>query len=195
MTGMAHAAERRQMTEVEYLAFELDAQVKHEYVAGEVFAMAGASLRHNAIVANLVGLLSQALRGGPCRVFPSDLKVHIRSRDVFTYPDVSVVCGEVAVYPGSSDVVTNPKVVFEVLSDSTERYDRGDKAEAYRTIPSLSEHVLLVQHRAHVECYARQGDGGWVLRESGAGGAITIPSLSLPLKVDEVYRGVFDLPG
>ena len=157
LKAMAHAAERRQMTEGEYLAFEREAQVKHEYVAGEVFAMAGASLRHNGIVANLMGLLSQALRGGPCRVFPSDHKVHIASRDVFTYPDVSVVCGEVAVYPGTSDVITNPKVLFEVLSDSTERYDRGDKAEAYRTIPSLSAHVLLVQQRPHIECYARQG--------------------------------------
>ena len=182
------------MTAAEYLAFEREAPAKHEYVAGEVFVMAGASLRHNAIVANLVTLVGQALRGGPCRVFPSDLKVHVASREIFTYPDVSVVCGEVAVYPGSSDVVTNPTVLFEVLSDSTERYDRGDKAEAYRTIPSLSEHVLLVQHRAHVEHYARQADGSWVLRESGAGGAITIASLSLTLEVDAVYQSVFELP-
>lgn len=182
------------MTEGEYLDFERRAQVKHEYVAGEVFAMAGASLRHNGIVANLMGLLSQALRGGPCRVFPSDLKVHIASRDIFTYPDVSIVCGDVTVYPGTSDVLTNPKVLFEVLSDSTERYDRGDKAEAYRTIPSLSAHVLLVQQRAHIECYSRQDDGGWILRESGPGGAIAVPSLSLSLEIDEVYRGVFELP-
>lgn len=183
------------MTVDEYLAFERGAREKHQYVAGEVFAMAGASPRHNGIVANLVMLVGQALRDGPSRVFPSDLKVHIPALDVFTYPDVSIVCGSIALRPGTNDVVTNPKVLFEVLSDSTESYDRGEKAEGYRTIESASDHLIVAQHKPHVEHYARQADGSWLLREAGAGGAVTLRSVGVTLEIDAIYAGAFDLPG
>lgn len=182
------------MTVEEYLAFEREAPCKHQYVGGDVFAMAGASPRHNGIVANLVMLVGQALRGRECRVFPSDLKVHVPSLDVFTYPDVSIVCGALTLYAGTTDVVTNPRVLFEVLSDSTERYDRGEKAEGYRTIDALSDHLIIAQHKAHIEHYARQSDGSWRLREAGTGGRIAITSVAVSLEVDAVYGGVFDLP-
>jgi Uma2 family endonuclease len=192
---MGQAAERQRMTVSEYLAFELVAPAKHEYAAGEVFAMAGASPRHNAIVANLVMLLGQGLLGGPCRVFPSDLKIYVPALDVFTYPDVSVVCGELAFYDHTTDVITNPSMLIEVLSDSTERYDRGDKALGYRQMPSVSHHLLVPQLRPRLELYSRQPDGSWLLREAGAGGSVTIASIGISLASDDVFRGVFELPG
>ena len=182
------------MSVAEYLAFERASREKHQYVRGEVFAMAGASLRHNRIVARLVLHVGQGLGEGPCQVFPSDLKVQVPALETFTYPDVSIVCGQPALYEGSTDVITNPKVLMEVLSESTERYDRGEKAEGYRTIPSVSDHLLVDQHKAHVEHYARQADGSWILREAGAGGTVTIASVSVTLDVDGIYSGVFELP-
>lgn len=182
------------MTAREYLAFERDAKEKHQYVGGEVFAMAGASPRHNGLVGALVARIFQALGAGPCRVFPSDLKIYVPSFDTFTYPDVSVVCGPLEFHEDTTDVVTNPRVLFEVLSESTERYDRGDKAEGYRAIPSVLDHLFIAQHKAHVEHYARQGDGSWTLREASAGGRVTIASVPMVLDVDALYAGVFDLP-
>jgi Uma2 family endonuclease len=191
---MTQAAERRHMSAREYLVAERAAEGKHEYLAGEVFAMAGASARHNGIVANLVALLGQALRDGPCRVFPSDLKIHVPASDLFTYPDVSIVCGDLAFYEGTTDVVTNPKVLVEVLSASTERYDRGEKAEAYRAIPSVVEHLLVAQGKPRIEHYSRQSDGSWIFREAHVAGSITLSSVGALLPVDEVYRRVFELP-
>jgi Uma2 family endonuclease len=182
------------MTVGEYLEFERSASTKHQYAAGEVFAMAGASPRHNGIVANLVMLVGQALADRRCRVFPSDLKIYVPALELFTYPDVSVVCGPLALFEGTTDVVTNPSVLIEVLSDSTERYDRGEKAEGYRTIASLSDHLVVAQHKAHVEHYARSPDGSWVLREAGAGGTIAVLSIGVSLVVDSIYAGVFELP-
>jgi Uma2 family endonuclease len=177
-----------------YLAFEREAAEKHQYVAGEVFAMAGASPRHNGLVANLVMLAGQSLAGKPCRVFPSDLKVHVPAFELFTYSDASIVCGPLALYGETTDVVTNPRVLFEVLSESTERCDRGDKAEGYRSIPSLTDYLLIAQQKAHVEHYARQDDGSWVLREAGPGGVIEVGALALRLAVDALYAGAFELP-
>lgn len=182
------------MTEAEYLAFERASREKHQYVRGEVFAMAGASLRHNALVSRLVRHLGNALDGTRCQVFPSDLKVYVSALETFTYPDVTIVCGAPALYQGATDVLTNPKVLFEVLSESTERYDRGEKAEGYRSLPSVSDHVLISQHKAHVEHFARQDDGSWSLREASAGGRVVVRSVSVTLDVDALYAGVFDLP-
>lgn len=189
-------AERILMTEAEYLAFERASREKHQYVRGEVFAMAGASIRHNALVSNVLFHMTRALGAGPCRVFPSDLKVYVASLETFTYPDVTVVCGAPALYQGSTDVLTNPKVIFEVLSETTERYDRGEKAEGYRSMPSVADHILVSQHNAHIEHFARQEDGSWSLREASAGGSVLIRSVSVSvsLDVDALYAGVFDLP-
>ena len=111
-----------------------------------------------------------------------------------TPTDVTLVCGPPALYQASSDVITNPKVIVEVLSESTERYDRGEKAEGYRSMPSVSDHVLVNQHKAHIEHFARQEDGSWSLREASSGGGVLIRSVSVTLDVDALYSGVFDLP-
>ena len=181
------------MSVTEYLAFERQAREKHQYVRGEVFAMAGASVRHNRIVARMLLQLGQQLGEGPCQVFASDLKVHVPALETFTYPDITIICGQPALYPGSTDVITNPRILVEVLSESTERYDRGETAEGYRTIPSLDDHVFIDQHKAHVEHYARRGDGAWILREASSGGTITIASVAVTLDVDAIYAGVFEL--
>ena len=191
---MSQGAERHRMSVAEYLAFEREAREKHQYVRGEVFAMAGASVRHNRIVARLIFQLGRGLGDGPCQVFASDLKVHVASLDTFTYPDLSIFCGPPALYEGSTDVVTNPKVLFEVLSEPTERYDRVEKAEGYRAIPSLDDHLFVDQKKAHVEHYARRPDDAWTLREAGPGGTITIASVGVTLDVDAIYAGVFALP-
>lgn len=193
--GMSPAAVQPRMSAQEYLADERAATEKHQYIAGEVFAMAGASPRHSNIVANLVMLLGQTLVAGHCRVFSSDLKLHIPAFELFTYPDVSIICGEPALYQGSTDVVLNPKVLIEVLSPATEGYDRGEKARAYRSIASLSEYVLVADHMAHVEQYIRQRDDSWRLRVMGADGKLTLDSVLVALDIDAVYRGVLVLPG
>lgn len=182
------------MSVAEYLAFERTAHEKHQYVRGGVFAMAGASLRHNRIVARLILQVGRGLGEGPCQVFASDLKIRVAALDTFTYPDLSIVCGPPVRYEGTTDVITNPRVLVEVLSESTERYDRGEKAEGYRTIPSLDDHLLVDQRKAHVEHYARRSDGAWTLREAGPGGTITIASVAITLDVDAIYAGVFELP-
>ncbi|MBL0193240.1 MAG: Uma2 family endonuclease [Myxococcales bacterium] len=191
---MSQTAERLLMSEAEYLAFERVSREKHQFVRGEVFAMAGASLRHNALVSRLVRHLGNALDGTRCQVFPSDLKVYVAALETFTYPDVTVVCGRPALYEGAGDVLTNPKVIVEVLSEGTERYDRGEKAEGYRATPSVSDHVLVSQHKAHVEHFTRREDGSWTLREASAGGSVVLLSVSVTLDVDALYAGVFDLP-
>lgn len=182
------------MTVAEYLAFERAAKDKHIYVAGEVFAIAGTSLRHNGIVSNLIALLVEALRGKPCRAFPSDLKVWVPALESFTYPDVVIVCGQPLIYEGETSVITNPRVLIEVLSDSTEAYDRGDKAEGYRTIASVTDYLLISQHKAHVEQFTRQADGSWLFCETGPGGTARITSIEAVVAIDDVYRDVWDLP-
>ncbi len=191
---MANAAEQTRMTIREYLAFERESPEKHAYVRGEIFAMSGASPRHNALVVNLLVSLHQALRGSKCRPFPSDMRTWVPALETFTYPDVSVICGELEFYEGTNDTITNPRVIIEVLSDSTERYDRGEKAEGYRQMPSVTDHLLVSQHKLHVEHYARQADGSWLLREYGSG-AVAIASIGATLAIDDVYRDLPALPG
>jgi Uma2 family endonuclease len=183
------------MTRAEFLAFERAADEKHEYIGGEVFAMAGPSLRHNRIVGNLIITLGQALRGGRCQVFPSDLRLWVPALESYTYPDVSVVCGDVLLEEGTTDVVTNPTVLIEVLSESTERHDRGDKAVAYRQIPALKDHLLVDQRREHVAHFARQAEGAWLLREVVTGGLVRLTGVEATLDLAEIYGGAFELPG
>ncbi len=139
----AEAAGRRTWTPAEYLAWERAAPDKHEFLGGEIFAMAGASFAHNKIVGNIVGELRDALRDRPCDVTPSDLRVKIPAVGLYTYPDAVVVCGEPQFEDDKLDTLLNPTVIVEVLSDSTEAYDRGKKFRYYRTIPSLRDYVLV----------------------------------------------------
>jgi Uma2 family endonuclease len=184
------------LTPDEYLRVERAAEWKSEYIDGEMFAMSGASWRHNVIVTNIVRVLANQLFGGPCTVVSQDQRVATDGRRHYTYPDVVVVCDPPQFVDDQFDTVTNPSLIVEVLSDSTENYNRGAKFERYRAVPSLSEYMLVSQERIHVELYTRQAGGEWVLREwSDPAAEIEIVSLRGQIKIAEVYAAVtFDEP-
>lgn len=176
----------------QYLEFERDSEIKHEFLDGKVFAMAGSSLAHNRLCANLGGLLYQHLRGGPCAAYPADLRVFVESAGLYTYPDLSIVCGEPVLAGGPGlDTLTNPKVLIEVLSASTEDYDRGRKFFFYRSMASLDTYVLVAQDRAHVESFTRHPDGQWRLSEwTELGDELELPSIGVRLALADIYEGV-----
>jgi Uma2 family endonuclease len=184
---MAVSDPTRRLSESQYLALERAAEFKSEFYDGEMFAMAGGSPRHCLIASNLIRELGNRLRGRPCVVFTSDLRIKVEATGLFTYPDVSVVCGPLKSVPGTDDTLTNPVLLVEVFSDSTEGYDRGKKSEHYRQIPSLREYLLVSQKEPHVELFARQ-ENQWVLREvSGLEGTIELPGLEIVLALSEIY--------
>jgi Uma2 family endonuclease len=154
---------KRSITPEEYLANERLANFKSEFYRGEIFAMAGASEQHNLIVMNVGASLHLQLKGRPCRVYPSDLRLRIPRTGLFTYPDLMVICGEPQFEFDRRDVVTNPILLIEVLSDSTEAYDRGAKFEQYRTLDSLKQYMLIAQDRFSVESFTKQENGNWLL--------------------------------
>ena len=174
----------------EYLAFDRATPTKYELWDGEVFAMSGASLAHNRIVRNLVRHMGNALEGMGCEVLPSDMRVRLGLRDRYVYPDVTIVCGPPRL-EGEDDVLVNPNLVVEVLSPSTEAFDRGDKFVGYRSLASIREGVLVSQDARRVECYTRQLDDSWILREHTRGSAIPIGPVALT--IDGLYAGV-ELP-
>ena len=179
------------MTPEEYLRIERAAEWKSEFIDGEMFAMSGASHRHTIITANLIRSLGNQLLNGPCTVSSADLRVATDRRRHYTYPDIVVVCDPPQYVDGQLDTVTNPTLIAEVLSDSTEKYDRGGKFERYRAVPSLSEYLLVAQDRVHVELFSRQTDGRWSLRDwNDPEAEIDIESLHCRLKVAEVYAKV-----
>ena len=173
----------------DYIAFEEAGTTKHEFLDGEIYGMAGGTPEHAALSVAVSSTLLAQLRGGPCRVYSSDLRVRALATGLATYPDVTVVCGEVERDPQSATTVVNPRVVVEVLSDATEAYDRGQKLDHYRRIPSLAA-VVLVSHRAPlIEVWARAADGSFRREESGPGQTARIEALPATLAVDEVYQG------
>jgi Uma2 family endonuclease len=153
---------RAWLSPVEYLAIERQAACKSEYVAGEMFAMAGASRRHNLIVANVIRVLDTQLLESPCNVYPSDMRLKIPRTGRYTYPDVAVACAEEQFEDEYRDTLLNPVVIIEVLSESTEAYDRGKKFEEYQSIESLVEYVLIAQDHHSVEHYVRQDQRTWM---------------------------------
>lgn len=181
------------MTASEYLAWERMQPERHEYFRGEVFLMAGGSPRHNVLSAAIIRDLGNATRGTPCRVLTSDQRIVTRSGEHYVYADASLVCGAFELAEGTNDVLANPRAIFEVLSRSTEGYDRGDKWAAYRRIPSLTEYFLVSQSLPRIECYKREGTG-WRYDVIETGGRITLGE-SLELDVDALYDGVFEFPG
>ncbi len=169
----------------EYLTLERQAEHKSEYLAGEAVAMAGASYTHNLIVANVVGALWGKLRGTPCAVVPSDLKVQASTR--FYYPDAAVVCGDPDFLDDAQDVLVNPTLIVEVLSPTTKDFDRGEKFMHYRSVESLADYVLIAQDGVHVEHYRRQGEF-WVLAETrDPQGRIVLESIGCELELAEIY--------
>jgi Uma2 family endonuclease len=178
------------LTAQEYLRIERDAEEKSEFINGEMFGMGGASLRHTVIAANLVRELGSQLRNTPCVVASADLRVATDRHRHYTYPDVVVVCDPPQFVDGHFDTLTNPAFIAEVLSDSTEKYDRGAKSEHYRAMPTLSEYLLVSQDRVHVELYTRSNDG-WLLHEwIDAGATVNLASLHCGIRIAEIYAKV-----
>ena len=183
------------ITPEEYLDRERKAETRSEYFRGEIFAMAGASLRHTIIVGNLFAALHQLLRNKACSVASHDLRIAVTSDGLFTYPDIAVVCGPPAFIDNRQDTVTNPIVIIEVLSESTKDYDRGQKFESYRTLPSLMEYLTVAQDKIHVEHYVRQADQRWILTEyRDANATVTLPSVDAQRSIADMYEKV-DLAG
>ncbi|HEX8503357.1 MAG TPA: Uma2 family endonuclease [Pyrinomonadaceae bacterium] len=181
------------LTPEEYLSIERRNEYKSEYMDGEILAMTGASRRHNIINVNLTREISQQLRGRPCEVYAGDMRVRIASRraDAYTYPDVVVVCGEPQFEDDRLDTLLNPAVIIEVLSDSTELYDRGKKFSFYRAIESLAEYVLVAQDEHKVEKYAKQPDGRWLLSDHRAPEEVVeLASVECSLALREIYDKV-----
>lgn len=179
------------LTPEEYLALERTADIKSEYLDGEMFAMSGASRWHNLITGNLTGELSTQLKKCPCEVYSSDLRVHIPATGLYTYPDVAVVCGEPRFEDEQLDTLLNPRILVEVLSPTTEGYDRGKKFEHYQSIDSLAEYLLVDQTRPRVEHYVRQDGNQWLLTVfEGLQATVTLPSIQCGLALAEVYDKV-----
>jgi len=173
----------------EYLARERESEGKSEYLAGEIFAMTGASRRHNRIVLNIAFSLDRQLKGKGCEVFVSDMRVRIA--DLYTYPDVVVACGDPRFEDSELDTLLNPVLIVEVLSKSTEDYDRGTKFAHYRTIPSMSEYLVVSQGHIHIEHSVRETDR-WVLTETDElASTLELPSIGCTLELADVYDRVF----
>lgn len=184
---MTSSVPRRHYTFADYLEIEEQSrEVKHELVNGEIFAMAGGSVEHAALSQAFGALLTAHLKGGPCRAYSSDLRIRIREAGVGTYADLSVVCDPVERDPDSPTHVINPRVVVEVLSPSTEDYDRDEKRLYYQRLPSLAEYVLVSQDRRRVEIWRREGDG-FTRSVHEAGERAPLPSLGFELDVDDLY--------
>jgi Uma2 family endonuclease len=180
------------MTEEEYLAFERASPERHEFLAGEIYAMSGASRRHGLITGDTFGSLRDQLRGRPCEVHVADLRVRIEASGLYTYPDVVVVCGEPQFLDSELDTLANPALLAEVLSPSTADYDRGGKFAHYRTLPSLAEYLVIEQEKVLVEHHVKQPDGSWLLTESrDLGATLELPSIGCRLALADIYERVF----
>jgi Uma2 family endonuclease len=190
----------------EYLALERESEERHEYLDGQIYAMAGESLAHGDISVNLVRELSSQLRGGPCRVLSKDMKVRSgpfpktrrQTRGLFSYPDVVIVCGEPQLHDEYRDVLLNPQVIIEVLSPSTEAFDRGEKFLRYRTyLESLTDYLVVAQNKPLVEHFTRQPNGQWLIAVAvtDPAGSVALTSIGCRLHLGEVYdRIVFPAP-
>jgi Uma2 family endonuclease len=172
----------------EYLSLEREAPLKHEYYRGEIFAMAGASPRHNIIFSNLFGELSYRLKGKACRPYGSDMRVHIPQNSLFTYPDISVFCGDLEML--ESDSAIGPLILVEILSQSTKNYDRGSKFKLYRDIPSLKEYVLLDSESVSVEAFRLNDSAHWELEEyKNADQLLRFPVIDVSVSLKDIYEG------
>src|SRR6266446_7875259 len=193
---MALAQNIARLSEVEYLQLERKAETRSEYFSGEVFAMAGGTRSHSLIATNVLSELSSRLKTTDCVAYNSDLRVKVEATGLLTYPDISVVCGDQHFLDEQEDTLLNPTVVIEVLSDSTEAYDRGKKFEHYRQIPSCREYLLVSQKEPRIEQFVRQPNGEWTLKEAvGLNAEIRLPSLGVVLPLAEVFAKVKFNPG
>lgn len=186
-------------TQEEYLEFERESEVKHEYLDGLVYAMAGSSPEHSTICVNISEIITRQLRGTACRPFSSDMKTRCipvtpwtkKKRGLFAYPDLIVVCGEPSYHDQQQDVLINPKLIVEVLSPSTEAYDRDEKFKRYQQLESFTDYLLVAQDRPCVEHFVKQSDGEWsYLAETDPTGSVFIASINCRVPLAEVYEWV-----
>jgi Uma2 family endonuclease len=185
----------RRLSEAEYLTIERAADFKSEFFDGEMFGMSGGTRWHSLISANVNGELRHRLKGGKCLVFDSNMRVKIDATGLYTYPDVIVACEEQRFVDGEMDTLLNPTVVVEVLSDSTEGYDRGKKFENYRQIPSLKEYLLVSQAEPRIDQFIRQPNGEWLLHETaGLQNQLFLPTLGVTVPLSEIFANVIFIP-
>ena len=184
----AHAYNKRFFSIEEYLQMENEALEKHEYYKGEIFAMSGAGNRHNIIAINIILSLGNSLKGKSCQPYGSDMRIHIPENTLFTYPDISVVCGDIINADADENSTTNPTVIIEILSPSTRNYERGVKFMLYRAIPTLKEYILVEAESIHVEQFAINKEGLWQLKEySGKDDQLMLESLGVNLILKDIY--------
>lgn len=186
---MATGRPLHRYTYAEYVALEEASPTKHEFLDGEIYAMAGGSEEHSALAAEVLRSLGNAIGSRPCRVHTSDLRIYVEAAGLATFPDGSVICGPLEQH-GPSPIATalNPMILIEVTSDSSEEYDSGAKLEFYRTIGTLREYVIVSHRERRITVHQRQANGDWFARVAIAGGQVVVPSLDGVLAVDQIYR-------
>jgi len=188
---MAVANPVHPLTEAEYLEMERRAEFKSEFLDAEMFAMSRGTRSHSLIASNMIRAIGNQLKGCPCRVYTSDMRVKVQESGLYTYPDFSMVCGQEEFEDEYEDILLNPTVIVEILSDSWEAYDRGLKFALYRRVPSLREYLLANQHEPLIEQYIRQDNGQWLLRDvAGLESKLSLPSVGLTIEMADVYAGV-----
>ena len=180
------------LNEEEYLRIEREAATKSEFHDGQMFAMAGSSLNHALLTSAIISILRGQVPPG-CRTVSSDLRIKVAAAGLYTYADCSVICGDPQFAGSPKESVLNPLLIVEVLSPSTEGYDRGKKFEMYRTIESFREYLIVHQDSRHVEHYSKQDGGGWLLREHTGDGSVHIPHLGATISMEDLYAGVMEL--
>lgn len=175
----------------DYVALEESSGIKHEFFAGDAYAMTGGSPQHNLIAANVISSLRPQLRGKSCRIYTSDQRLYVKATGLYTYADASIVCGPAQFAEVPASTITNPVVIIEVLSPSTENYDRGKKSRQYRQIESLRAYLLIAQDSAHVELYVRQEKNRWLLIESSEQDAVvSLDAIGCTMMVKDIYEDV-----
>ncbi len=188
---MPSAITHKYFTILEYLIREKDAIDKHEYYQGEIYSMAGTTLQHDRIDKNLIGIINPFLKGKLCNVFGNDIRVHIPSNTLFTYPDVFIICGKAELQDNQFDTVLNPSVIFEILSRSTRKYDKLEKFSLYRSIPSFSEYILIDSEKIEVEHYLKNNDNTWTLFVYNKPEQIfIIKKIEMQISLSDLYDGV-----
>ncbi len=179
------------ISEQDYLEAERKAFEKHEYYKGEIFAMSGATFAHNKISINIILDIGSKLKGKKCTPFSSDLKIHIPSNSLYTYPDITIICGEIESADESFDTATNPSVIIEILSASTRDYDKGSKFTLYRDIETLKEYLLVDSTGISVEKFTRQQDNSWVLTEyKSLSAQFSLSTVAVDITLADIYEGV-----
>jgi Uma2 family endonuclease len=187
---MSHARRIHRYTYADYVALEAQSPTKHEFLDGEIYAMAGGSEEHSALAAEILRLLGNAIGDRPCRAHTSDLRIYVEDAGLATFPDAAVICGPLAQHgPSPRATALNPTVLVEVTSDSSEEYDTTTKLDAYRTIPTLRAYLVVSHRERRLTLHERAPDGAWLTRVAIAGGRLTLDALALELAVDTLYRG------